>query len=62
MIQQQPQRGSRPICPICKKAVTEEAETFPFCSERCKTIDLGKWSSGDYCISRPINKTDLEEV
>jgi endogenous inhibitor of DNA gyrase (YacG/DUF329 family) len=33
---------------------------FPFCSERCRLIDLGKWASGGYVISTPI--TDPEEA
>lgn len=37
-------------CPICKKKVAMGAEDFPFCSERCKMIDLGKWSSEEYRI------------
>jgi endogenous inhibitor of DNA gyrase (YacG/DUF329 family) len=27
---------------------------FPFCSERCRLIDLGKWASGEYVISSPV--------
>ena len=49
-------------CPICAKPVAVEEVTFPFCSKRCKTIDLGRWISGDYVISRPIDQSDLEEV
>ncbi|MDQ7004207.1 MAG: DNA gyrase inhibitor YacG [Ghiorsea sp.] len=37
-------------CPICKTQVERQAETFPFCSNRCKTYDLGKWASGAYTI------------
>jgi endogenous inhibitor of DNA gyrase (YacG/DUF329 family) len=33
----------------------------PFCSDRCRTIDLGKWASGDYKISSPILDPDLLE-
>ncbi len=47
-------------CPICKKAVNKTAPNFPFCSERCRTIDLGKWASGSYVISSPV--TDAEEL
>ena len=47
------------LCPICKKAVKKSAADFPFCSERCRTIDLGKWASGSYVISSPV--TDAEE-
>jgi len=28
---------------------------FPFCGERCRLIDLGKWASGGYVISTPLN-------
>jgi endogenous inhibitor of DNA gyrase (YacG/DUF329 family) len=31
---------------------------FPFCGERCRLIDLGKWASGGYVISTPINDPD----
>lgn len=48
-------------CPICRKPVRDTAPTFPFCSERCRTIDLGKWASEDYRISRPIEQSDLDE-
>jgi uncharacterized protein len=46
-------------CPICKKAVKSTDPEFPFCSDRCRTIDLGKWASGGYVISSPVN--DAEE-
>ena len=46
-------------CPICKKPVNRTNADFPFCSDRCRTIDLGKWASGDYVISSPV--TDSEE-
>jgi endogenous inhibitor of DNA gyrase (YacG/DUF329 family) len=39
------------ICPICKKNTTwEENPWRPFCSERCKLIDLGKWVLEEYRI------------
>jgi len=49
-------------CPICGKLVAADEERFPFCSKRCRTIDLGRWISGNYVISRPIDQSDLEEV
>ena len=48
-------------CPICKQPVTNSGDDFPFCSERCRVIDLGKWASGDYKISSPIQDPDLLE-
>ena len=43
-------------CPICKKDVDAKSPDAPFCSERCRLIDLGNWSSERYKIpaeSRP---------
>ena len=37
-------------CPICKKPVSWNEPDMPFCSERCRLIDLGKWSDEDYRI------------
>lgn len=43
-------------CPICKTVTTwHENPWRPFCSERCKLIDLGKWASEEYRISVPVN-------
>lgn len=47
-------------CPICKKSVSAATPDFPFCSDRCRLIDLGKWASGGYVISSPV--TDAEEA
>jgi endogenous inhibitor of DNA gyrase (YacG/DUF329 family) len=39
------------ICPICKAETTwEENPDRPFCSERCRLMDLGKWVSGEYKV------------
>jgi len=48
-------------CPICRKAVPLDSSEVPFCSDRCRLIDLGKWASGDYKISSPILDPDLLE-
>lgn len=45
-------------CPICKKAVKGSDAEFPFCSDRCRTIDLGKWASGGYVIPSPIDEDE----
>jgi endogenous inhibitor of DNA gyrase (YacG/DUF329 family) len=39
-------------CPVCSaQSVWSEANPFrPFCSERCKLIDLGAWASDRYAI------------
>jgi endogenous inhibitor of DNA gyrase (YacG/DUF329 family) len=40
-------------CPVCKKEVQPDDPEFPFCSERCRVIDLGNWASEKYVISEP---------
>jgi endogenous inhibitor of DNA gyrase (YacG/DUF329 family) len=41
-------------CPICKKSVPDDPPlrpaTHPFCSERCKLIDLGRWLGEKYQV------------
>lgn len=38
-------------CPICRRLAAWEGNPYrPFCSERCKLIDLGKWLKEDYRI------------
>jgi endogenous inhibitor of DNA gyrase (YacG/DUF329 family) len=48
-------------CPTCRKIVLRSDPDFPFCSERCRTIDLGKWASGGYVISTPAWDPDALE-
>lgn len=42
----------RPTCPICDDDVdsTDENDYFPFCSKRCKQVDLGRWMGENYSI------------
>jgi endogenous inhibitor of DNA gyrase (YacG/DUF329 family) len=48
-------------CPICKKPTdSDEHADFPFCSERCRLLDLGAWASEKYVVSDPI--FDEEEL
>ena len=52
----------KPIsCPTCRKPATPGSADFPFCSDRCRILDLGKWAAGDYKISSPILDPDLLE-
>ena len=49
-------------CPVCKKAVewTPASKFRPFCSERCKTGDLGAWASESYRVAGdPVPDADL---
>jgi hypothetical protein len=53
-------------CPTCKRIVklseqdySDRAKFYPFCSERCKLIDLGAWLDADYRIpSRPDDESE----
>jgi uncharacterized protein len=52
-------QGLKLRCPICKTEVKSAGAEFPFCSERCRTIDLGRWASGAYVIaSSPQDTSD----
>jgi endogenous inhibitor of DNA gyrase (YacG/DUF329 family) len=48
-------------CPTCRRTVTAKDPDFPFCSDRCRIIDLGKWASGEYRISSPALDPELLE-
>ena len=42
---------SRNACPICKKP--RQADHAPFCSPRCRDIDLARWFGEDYAVPGP---------
>ncbi len=52
-------------CPICKKSAAAMSadpaikSPFPFCSDRCRLIDLGRWFDGAYQV--PSDDDDLDE-
>ena len=57
-------------CPRCQKVIPSASLTpqgkkqmnaafFPFCSERCRLIDLGAWLNEDYSISSSQNESPL---
>jgi uncharacterized protein len=41
-----------PRCPTCRSLVRPRSENaaFPFCSTRCRAIDLGRWFTGSYRV------------
>ena len=43
----EPLRKPRP-CPECRRPSTRES--YPFCSERCRNVDLSRWLNGTYAI------------
>lgn len=49
-------------CPICKKPTDSQADAdFPFCSERCRLLDLGNWSSEKYVVCQPVFDQNQED-
>ena len=53
-------------CPICGKPIDSHSDPeFPFCSERCRTTDLGNWATERYRIPGPpagIEPPTVEET
>jgi len=48
-------------CPICKKPTDLNSEVFPFCSSRCRLVDLNQWMEGRYAVTRPLDPQDIDE-
>lgn len=51
-------RARRSPCPICRKPSVPDHR--PFCSARCRTLDLGKWLGGDYRVPTDEAPEDAE--
>ena len=51
-------KASAKPCPICGKPAIEASR--PFCSERCRDVDLNRWLSNSYAI--PAAKDDDEDA
>lgn len=50
-------------CPTCKKRGDWFAGEFgPFCSKRCRLIDLGKWLGEQHTISEPLKPEHLADL
>jgi len=50
----------RIACPMCKTVIADAPDDFPsrpFCSARCKLLDLGNWLDGVYRVSEPLDDT-----
>ncbi len=55
--------GRKVACPACgKKGEWFAGKYGPFCSHRCKLIDLGKWFSGEHVISEQLPAKHLEKT
>jgi uncharacterized protein len=49
-------------CPICKRPVPDDTcePPFPFCSQRCKLVDLDGWLSGRYVVSEALPFDEID--
>ncbi len=47
-------------CPVCGKPVV--ADSRPFCSERCRNVDLGRWLTGSYVIPASDEDDEAESL
>ncbi|MDD5180161.1 MAG: DNA gyrase inhibitor YacG [Gallionellaceae bacterium] len=56
-----PKKPAIVMCPQCGKEVVwcDDSRYRPFCSERCKLIDLGQWATESYRI--PLSEGGMEE-
>ncbi len=55
-------KSTRLPCPICGKENDYFADPLgPFCSNRCKMIDLGKWLGEEYRVSEPLRPDHFED-
>ena len=50
-------------CPTCKKMITPHKKAYrPFCSEKCKEIDLGHWFLEDYSVPAVEISSEEQEI
>ena len=45
-------------CPICGTAANPNGKSYPFCGDRCRTIDLGNWAAENYVAHSPLTEAD----
>jgi endogenous inhibitor of DNA gyrase (YacG/DUF329 family) len=62
-LQPKPNRNNpQARCPTCKKSGDWFAGEYgPFCSKRCKLVDLGKWFNAEHAISEPLRPEHFEK-
>lgn len=49
-------------CPRCGEPTQPGKAYFPFCSDRCKLIDLGKWANEEFAIPAQDSAPDEDEL
>ncbi|MET0410861.1 MAG: DNA gyrase inhibitor YacG [Polyangiaceae bacterium] len=55
--------GVRIECPTCRRVIEDAPEDHaarPFCSQRCKLVDLDNWLNERYRFSRPLTPADVD--
>lgn len=52
--------SDKPSCPVCDEPVAprDENDAFPFCSKRCREVDLGRWLDEQYSIPMTADSTE----
>ena len=54
----------QPTCPTCRRpsGMPSENPTFPFCTDRCRLVDLGAWFNEEYRVpGKPAPMTQEDE-
>jgi|ETNmetMinimDraft_26_1059896.scaffolds.fasta_scaffold186530_2 endogenous inhibitor of DNA gyrase (YacG/DUF329 family) len=51
---------SQTTCPICERICADKDDNpnFPFCSKRCKLLDLSRWLDGDYRVPVGVEQSE----
>jgi uncharacterized protein len=54
-------------CPICKRVLPKDATrasypSYPFCTDRCKLIDLGRWLDNRYQVPVEADEAEIEQL
>lgn len=50
-------------CPVCSKTldgISVQHRLFPFCSDRCRKIDLARWADGRYAIVEELSPEQVQ--
>ena len=53
--------SAKPRCISCGRSLGGNLETVPFCSARCRDVDLGNWFLERYRVSRMVDPEDDQE-
>ena len=48
-------------CPICEGPAEATSQAFPFCSSRCRLIDIGRWADGEYAVASASQQDEPED-